>query len=65
MTTPNYVKNCVTHHYTCDCREEKFKKIQEKLEIATEALWRINKDSADAFCETISCDALDQIQEQE
>lgn len=27
---PNYVKNCVTHHHACDCREYKFKQTKAK-----------------------------------
>ena len=26
------IKNCVTHHHACDCREEKFTKLQEENE---------------------------------
>ena len=40
------MRDCVTHHYACDCREDKFKNIQsenEKLKAENEALRNGNK----------------------
>lgn len=31
-------KNCVTHSFACDCREEKFRKLEEENEILREAV---------------------------
>ena len=28
------MRECVTHHYACDCREEKFKEMENKLKEA-------------------------------
>ena len=44
-------RNCVTHHYACDCREEKFKRL-EKLEQEIENL-RSGKRGACYACEPV------------
>ena len=36
------MKNCVTHHHACDCREDKFKKLEEKNKKLRECLVNIN-----------------------
>jgi hypothetical protein len=33
--SPNVDKECVTHHYACDCREERFRVIEKALELAS------------------------------
>lgn len=32
------MSNCVTHSHACDCREERFKKIEEQLREAREVI---------------------------
>jgi len=32
------MRNCVTHHFACDCREDKFKKLEEENKKLREAL---------------------------
>jgi hypothetical protein len=27
---PNVDRECITHHYACDCREEKFRKLESE-----------------------------------
>jgi predicted transcriptional regulator YdeE len=41
------MKECATHHYACDCREAKFKKLVEALEkiIAKSHSWVVTMDT--------------------
>jgi len=32
------IKQCITHSFACDCREEKFRKIEKENEILLEAI---------------------------
>ena len=57
MEIPNYVKNCITHHNACDCREyyqkEEVAKLQKANAIYQEALDAIKayeiKDESDGW----------------
>lgn len=42
------VRNCVTHHYACDCREDKFKKIETQ----NDKLMEFVKDCSVSHVET-------------
>lgn len=33
-----FSKNCVTHHFACDCREEKFKQLEQENAALRDAL---------------------------
>ena len=37
------MKECVTHHYACDCREQKFKALEAEVERYKTALQKISE----------------------
>jgi hypothetical protein len=36
-------KDCVSHHYACDCREYRFKQIEEAAKDLAGAVWRLDE----------------------
>ena len=46
-------RQCVTHHYACDCREEKFKKLEAENKRLREAL---NQMDNNAFVIRLTCE---------
>jgi len=63
-------KRCVTHHYACDCREEKFRKLEEEnkklrralltiLEYETETCKKFHRTKRPTFSLAIAQEALE------
>jgi len=36
------VRECVTHHFACDCREEKFKKLIKEIQALRQLAWELD-----------------------
>jgi len=39
------MKDCITHHYACDCREAKFKEMEAKLMTAEKELAEVKAEN--------------------
>jgi hypothetical protein len=65
-------KDCVSHHYACDCREYRFKQIEEAAKDLAGTMWRFleygmigtDDEEQEVQCDhwkTIALQAVDQI----
>ena len=41
------MRNCITHHHACDCREEKFRKLEAAMAEAKRGFSEIRKYNGD------------------
>lgn len=56
------MRQCISHHFACDCREADFKKLEEKFKLLKKAIEKIHKETAHVWEQRIAEDAIVQLE---